>query len=214
MRANELIIENLSHPCIVVDVQPAYKEWSKGKFEKIINFVNHQTGPVLMFVNAEKDSLTDDTVRDIIAYWDEVVLGPDFNYDSDMEPNEINWNRFTIVDKGFGYLRSWLDYEISPAIIIKTIRLMYQQRVDDSTMLFGGSDSPNYTEDFEKFIGSKCTNWMRHDGIFVNWLRIGLLKKFNGAYIMGGGRNECLREVELMMNAFNISYKRIESLIY
>jgi hypothetical protein len=31
---------------------------------------------------------------------------------------------------------------------------------------------------------------------------------------MGGGRDECLREVELLMNAFNIKYKRIDSLVY
>ena len=43
---------------------------------------------------------------------------------------------------------------------------------------------------------------------------VGQLRKFNKAYIMGGGRNECLREVELLMNAFNIKYKRIDSLVY
>jgi len=31
---------------------------------------------------------------------------------------------------------------------------------------------------------------------------------------VGGGRMECLREVELLMNAFNIKYKRIDHLVY
>ena len=55
---------------------------------------------------------------------------------------------------------------------------------------------------------------MGDDPLIVNWVSVGQLRKFNGAYIMGGGRNECLREVELLMNAFNIKYKRIDSLVY
>ena len=55
---------------------------------------------------------------------------------------------------------------------------------------------------------------MGDDPLIVNWISVGQLRKFNGAYIMGGGRNECLREVELLMNAFNIKYKRIDSLVY
>jgi hypothetical protein len=55
---------------------------------------------------------------------------------------------------------------------------------------------------------------MGDDPLIVNWISVGQLRKFNGAYIMGGGRDECLREVELLMNAFNIKYKRIDSLVY
>jgi hypothetical protein len=30
----------------------------------------------------------------------------------------------------------------------------------------------------------------------------------------GGGRDECLREIELMMNAFNFKYKRVANWLY
>ncbi len=52
------------------------------------------------------------------------------------------------------------------------------------------------------------------DPLITNWINIAQLKNFSGAYLMGGGKNECLREVELMMNAFNIKYKRINNLVY
>jgi hypothetical protein len=55
---------------------------------------------------------------------------------------------------------------------------------------------------------------MADDPIIVEWTSVAQLKRFQGAYIMGGGRNECLREVELLMNAFNIGYKRIDRLVY
>jgi len=55
---------------------------------------------------------------------------------------------------------------------------------------------------------------MEDDPISVNWTSVAQLKRFNGSYIVGGARDQCLREVELLMNAFNIKYKRIDSLIY
>ncbi len=52
------------------------------------------------------------------------------------------------------------------------------------------------------------------DALSVEWTSVGQLKKYSGAYIMGGAENECLREVELLMNAFNIKYKRIQEFVY
>ena len=154
-------------------------------------------------------------MQDVARYWEDTVRGEANDWD-DEEPVEhlINWNRFTIVDKGYGHLRPWMDSNIDPAIIIKTIRYMYQQKVSDSRELFGGENSPTYASEFKSFIGPEFDDWMLSDGIYVNWLNIAQLKKFSGAYIMGGGSAECLREVELMMSAFNIRFKRIKSLIY
>jgi len=52
------------------------------------------------------------------------------------------------------------------------------------------------------------------DNISIEWTSVAQLKRFNRAYLMGGGRNECLKEVSLLMNAFNIKYKLIEQFIY
>jgi hypothetical protein len=197
MRSYEIINEGLSHPCIVVDVQPEYAYYAPKICKKIIKFVNNQTGPILMFVNAERDNLTSDTVNDIIQFW---------------EKNKFKqWNRVTINDKGYGYFREWMDAEVSASIIIKAIRRMYQEKINDSRELFGGEQSPEYKEKFKEFFGS---DYWRLGNIITNWTSVAQLKKFNGAYIMGGGKNECLREVELLMNAFNIKYKRINSLVY
>ncbi len=127
------------------------------------------------------------------------------------ETTLINWNRFTIVDKGYGYFREFMDDGVEPRLIIKLIRYMYQKRVDDARDLVFPSFSkrtPDETELMhllEEYHGVSFT---------INWTSVAQLKRFNGAYIVGGGRNECLREVELLMNAFNIRYKRIDSLVY
>ena len=193
-------------PCIVVDVQPEYSGINDGDenpvFEEIIDFVNRQTGKVLIFVNAEQDGLTSDTIPHIKQYWEDSGFDPD------------TWNKVEIVDKGYGYFRSWMDNDVPPAIIIKTIRAMYQAKVNDSRLLFGGDSSENYQREFSKFIGPEFQSWMLTDGIMVEWTSITQLKRYSGAYLVGGARNECLREVELLMNAFNIKYKRIDALVY
>lgn len=206
MKIHEVVLENRSTPCIVVDVQPEYSGINDGNenpvFEEIIQFVNQQTGPVLMYVNAEDQGLSGDTVQGIQVYWE----------DSGFDPG--NWNRVQIVDKGYGFFRAWMDQGISDATIIKVIRYLYQQKLNDTRMLFGGEDDPQYAEKFKQFIGNEFEDWMLYEHLTTEWTNVAQLRKFNGAYIMGGGRNECLREVELLMNAFNIKYKRIDSLVY
>ena len=107
-----------------------------------------------------------------------------------------------------------MDQRVKPAVIIRVIREMYRQRVNDSRHLFGGEDDANYRERMEGLVGALDLEIFLTDPIFTEWTSIAQLKKFSGAYIVGGGRNECLREVELLMNAFNIPYKRIDTLVY
>ena len=206
MTSREIITETRSRPCIVVDVQPAYAYWMGPNepegaepqaftiSEKIIKFLNQQTGPILMFVNAEETGLSNDTLEDITVFWEKLGFDPD------------NWDRVTTVDKGYGAFRSFMDLNVKDATIIRVIRAMYQNKVTDSRDL-----DLDY---FKQLIGAEWQNWMVDDPIIVEWTSVAQLKRFQGAYIMGGSRNECLREVELLMNAFNISYKRIDSLVY
>jgi hypothetical protein len=207
-RFNEWLLEGRSYPCIVVDVQPEYCPMSD-VCEKIISFVNKQTGPVLMFVNAEDSGLTSDTIDSIKLYWEEIVTELSGDYEDE---SPVNWDRFEIVDKGYGYFRSWMDSGIDSRIIIATIRELYSQRKSDSRDLVFPDDVKEMTTIQSEI--QDAIEEMGDDPLIVNWISVGQLRKFNGAYIMGGGRDECLREVELLMNAFNIKYKRIDSLVY
>lgn len=216
MRANEFLIEGRNHPVIVVDVQPEYSGMLDGAentlFTEIIEFVAlQQTGPVLMFVNAEDMGQTGDTVAGVKQYWEDTVR--EITGDEE-KPDPVNWSRFQIVDKGYGYFRSWMDEGVNPAVIIRVIRTLYANKVNDTRLLFGGEDDPGYEDAMRKLVGPEFKDWMLSDPIITEWTSVAQLKRFNGAYIVGGGRDECLREVEILMNAFNIRYKRIDSLVY
>lgn len=211
MRAWELNERAANKPTIVVDVQPAYTGLMDGDelpwIDELMEFLNSQRGPILLFANAEQEGLTSDTMSDIKMYWEDSGFDPD------------NWDRVQTVDKGYGYFRSWMDQGVSESAIIKTIRLMYQNKVNDSRQLFGGEDADDYDINMRALLGVDEGDIgaavIRHrEPLIVEWTSLAQLKKFNGAYIMGGGKNECLREVELLMNAFNIKYKEIQEFIY
>lgn len=55
---------------------------------------------------------------------------------------------------------------------------------------------------------------LRRNEINLPPFRIDLLKQFSGSYIMGGGINECLKEIQLIMNAFNIKYTTFQKFVY
>jgi|SaaInlStandDraft_3_1057020.scaffolds.fasta_scaffold41181_2 hypothetical protein len=197
-----LITEVISTPTIVIDVQPTYTAFKPKYTQEVMRFLNKQTGPILMFVNADSDGLTDDSIPAIKHFWE--IHG----FRSE------NWDRVTIDDKGYGYLRGWMDQGVSDDKIITVIREMYRQRVDDMRELFNGEDSDGYAESMYKLLDGDIDNDMLIDPISVGWTEVAQLKKFNGAYVIGGGRDECLKEVTLLMSAFNIKGKLIDSLIY
>lgn len=216
MRSTEFLIEGLNHPVIVVDVQPAYDNPIN---QKIINFVTKQTGPVLFFVNAQDTGTTSDHLSDIQQYWDERAPGyqpeegedekGDYYYKEATSP--INWSRFEVVDKGYGYFRAWMDHGIEDSTIIATIRELYHQKVNDTRNLkFPPFNRRTPTQSL--IMGA--IEEMDEDPLIVEWTSVAQLKRFSGSYLVGGAKNECLREVELLMNAFNIRYKRIDSLVY
>jgi len=177
-----------------------------------MQFVQKQTGPVLMFVNAEQDGLTDDTVVDIQTWWDQGGVDSlefsDEMWDDDYEEqtpqtNQINWKRVTIVDKGYGWFRAYMDQGVPESTIIKMIRYLYQRKLHDARDL----------ED-EEYVAIMSSDQLRDEAFSVNWTSVAQLKRWSGAYITGGARNECLREVQLLMNAFNIRYRVIDRWVY
>lgn len=201
-----MILESSNNtPIIVVDIQPAYEEANPALFRQAVKFVCERKGKVLMFVNAEKDMYTSDTLSEILYWWQEKAEEFDL---------EIDWDRFELFDKGYGYLRNWMDDGVAEDAIIATIRELYRQRLSDSQDL--------NLKDLEKRSksDSKCKliidaiDRMKGEPLTVEWVNLAQLKRFSGAYLLGGARTECLKEIELMMNAFNIRYKRVNKLIY
>ena len=63
----------------------------------------------------------------------------------------------------------------------------------------------------EELIGDEYNENMEYDPLFLpDNVSVNLLRELRPFYMCGGGRTECLREIELLCNAFNIRYKRMD----
>jgi hypothetical protein len=188
----EDLFETGNRPVIVVDVQPAYSNACNHIVEPLVEFLNGHNGKILYFINGDDSGLSDDNQYTVMEYLSEYGL------DSD-KMHQIQWH-----DKGYGWLRAWMDSGVQDSTIIRTLRYMYMHRINDSRDLD--------EEVFNQLVQGEYE--YDSDPLIVAPFEISLLKKYNNCYICGGGRNECLKEVQLMMNAFNIRYTMIQSLIY
>jgi hypothetical protein len=91
---------------------------------------------------------------------------------------------------------------------------MHQQKIDDSRDL--DMDTVLSKDELEELDDSFDSQlwWQENPIQFPYWFEVNELRNMSPFYICGGGEKECLREVELLCNAFNIKYKRIKNLVY
>lgn len=199
MRATEFVTESTNTNLLVVDVQPAYDAYAGGVVEGVAQLMNRSRGGLFVLYNAE--SQTADTYADVVNYLYEGGL------------SEQAASRIKYFSKEYGFFRPWMDLNVPDRIIIKTIRAMVQNRVNDSRMLDINSVlTPEEQQQFHN--AHKYLSWDDEGIYFPDFMPISILKQISPFYLVGGGRNECLREIELLCNAFNIRYTRIDSLIY
>jgi len=113
---------------------------------------------------------------------------------------------FTFKEKSYAWLRPWMDQGVSDNLIILVVRYLVMNHL---------TDSRDIEEDvLKEILGEDWGEWMEDDSIHIPDIHIGDLKALSGSLIGGGGKSECLRELELFMNAFNIKYKEVNDWIY
>ena len=213
----QYIAEADTRSLIVVDIQPAYypvshKVLRGGGYlsrtyvkaaDNIIDFINTRADRVLAYFNGS-DSGLDDNITDVQNHYLEMGL----------DPNKLDTINFQ--EKSYAFLRPWIDDEVPLNIIIAVIRYMVQNR------LYTSFDIP---EDVLRELISNRVRVPRHpaheterimdlDPIVIPDIDLSLLQQFGNAYISGGAEHECLKEITIMMNAFNIKYTLVKDFIY
>ena len=183
-QTKKLLYESYSTNVIIVDIQPAYDKWCKHLMPQLCDFLNKQRGDILIFFNGENLDL--DNKNSVINYYYDYGL-------SEEKIETIEWK-----EKIYGYFRDLMDSDIEPKIIIKIIREMFLQKVNDSR------DLP---EDFLNLLYNTYSVDLENYPVFLPDFSFKLLKEYNNCYIGGGGKHECFREITLLMNALNIKYK-------
>jgi 3-polyprenyl-4-hydroxybenzoate decarboxylase len=190
---SQILTERISSNILVVDVQRAYEPYCKRVAGKIMDLLNNSTGKVLILYNGETANETED---DVIEYMVRNGLDEDLAY------------TLPKIQKEYGFFRNWMDQGVSDKTIIAAIRFLVQHKEIETFEM--ESELPESILDEL----NKCGVSLDNDSLQIPELSVAMLKNLSPFYMCGGGRSECLREIELLCNAFNIRYRRIDSLCY
>ncbi len=202
MKLSELLLEANRNKIILVDFQPAYDDDKFGyrtALENTITSLNKMNPTdILVFYNGQ-DVGIEDTPDEVIYHYIENGLDEEIAH------------RMETREKSYAWLRNWMDHGIDEALIIAVIRYMVINRINDSREIepeqmaeIIGQDSYDNLEDFIE----------GGDMMSIPDIAIDELKSMSGALIGGGGNDECLKEILLFMNAFNIKYKLVQDWVY
>lgn len=178
---------------ILVDFQPSYESSPdyNDAIQSAIQYINNNTKvEVIAFFNGS--DFTEDSKHDVMFHYLENGL------------LEERLNNIRFVEKGYAFLRDWMDYGISDGIIIKVLRYMM---LNNMTM----SDEIGESQ-LEQLMGDEYTSDV--GSIYFTDIAINQLKVFNNCLMGGGGRHECFKEIQLLMSTFNIRNKEVQDWIY
>lgn len=183
-----------SLPLVVVDIQPCYSSvFAHGFVGDIVAEIERRIAAGLPVYLVHNDlELSGDQLGDVHEFWLEHGLSEDV------------LERCQFIEKQYAELRGWMDCGVSDDDIVKTLQALRQAKLWDSRLLPAEaleSLSPD---------GSELCN-----PLFLSWhLESSPLTSLVDMDICGGGREECLREVELWLESRKLPYNRIESLVY
>lgn len=181
---------------ILVDFQPAYQseDWGYDEaIESAIAYINAKQPQVTAFYNGE-DVGIEDTREEVFWHYVEHGLDEDLSH------------LFTFKEKSYAWLRNWMDQGVDDSKIIKVVRYMVMNDFNDSREID--------EEVFQQLLGDADWDMLRDDNIYLPEINIAQLKELSGALMGGGGKHECLKELQLFMNSFNIKYKEVQDWIY
>ncbi len=198
-----LIQESSSEPLIVVDIQPAHANYITFDLDEYVEYINSYTGDIYYVFNGEE-----------LGY-EGVGELTDWLYDIGI--NEEAIDNFTFIEKSYGFIRDAMDRGVDQAEIISILKYMddngvqsIEELIEDKgidTVISDLGFSPeeqDYLEDVE-------------DGSLAFYFPsvIDEIKDLPDAgIIIGGGKKECLLEIELLLKALGKSYKRNNEFVY
>lgn len=177
---------------IIVDIQPAYKSFLSFKLESFIDFLksSNYKNYVYLYNGPEFGFESEEDIKQWLIEHSE--------YDEDFVEKLESFNFY---EKNYVFFRNSMDRGDSRQETIKLINLMIKKNVNDSREL--------EDEDWE----SVGVEDLGEDTLTIPDV-LDELKKYNNIDICGGGKNECLAEVEICLDVLHKPYIQIKKYIY
>lgn len=186
---------------VVVDVQPEYEQYFGDLGERLSQFINENYSNIsqITFLYNGADTLGMISEPEYRSWWYEQGLEENIAY------------RAHMYDKGYAFFRYCMDYDIDDNSTSNLVKYMISKNVNDSRELdeefWQGFIDQYGNEDIRELIE------FSDDAINIPDLMYEL-QGYNNIVLCGGGVDECLREVEIALNAMDKTYTILDRFTY
>ena len=185
---------------VVVDIQPEYMGGIDflGEFVEFLNDNYDEISSITFLFNGY-DTLGMVREDDYKMWWVDYGLDESIVYES----------RF--YDKGYAFFRYCIDSDIDDEATTNLVRMMIEKDINDSRQL----DEEFWNEFIERYGNEDVRELLEFADDCINIPDLmEYLSDYNNIVLVGGGINECLKEVEIALNALDKPYTTIPKFIY
>lgn len=185
---------------VVVDIQPEYMGGINflGEFVEFLND-NYDEISSITFLYNGYDTLGMVREDDYKMWWVDYGLDESIVYES----------RF--YDKGYAFFRYCIDSDIDDDTTTNLVRMMIEKDIDNSRKL----DEEFWDEFIERYGDNDVRELLEFADDCINIPDLmEYLSNYNNIVLVGGGIDECLKEVEIALNALVKPYTTIPKFIY
>lgn len=183
---------------LIVDVQNTYRKWCGDLIPKIPKFAKKFSDVVYLFDNMNDQ----DFYNEVPEEW--------------LEKQKF-YDRLTVISKNYAFFRGLMDLGVDDddSELVRLAQFMRQNSITDVRDI---AEDDDVSEKFQKeFKHSPLMNINFEDYSF--YLPEDLINDIEakikpGVVLIGGGRNECLKEIALLLRILDISYSIHEELTY
>ena len=185
---------------VVVDIQPEYMGSIDflGEFVEFLND-NYDEISSITFLYNGYDTLGMVREDDYKMWWVDYGLDESIVYES----------RF--YDKGYAFFRYCIDSDIDDDTTTNLVRMMIEKDIDNSRKL----DEEFWDEFIERYGNEDVRELLEFADDCINIPDLmEYLSDYNNIVLVGGGIDECLKEVEIALNALDKPYTTIPKFIY
>ena len=195
------LVEGTGKALVITDIQPAYQDYITFDISEFTTWLNKnadQFTEITFLYNGSDLGYEDDYV---IQQWlvehglDEHLIG------------HIDW-----FEKNYGFFRAAMDNGAEHGDIVDIITFMIDNDITDSREIV---NNDKLTFELEEFSNKMGVETLLEDGIYIPHDLLEILKNVGNTILnVGGGKDECLAEVEIIQDINKQSHSRINEWIY
>jgi hypothetical protein len=184
---------------ISVDIQPEYKNYISFNIREWVNMINQHDGRIVFLYNGH-DTLGMIEENEYRSWLLDLGINEEIIYDSAI-----------FYDKGYAFFRYCIDNSIDDEDIVGLVKMMIEYNINDTREL----DEEFWNDFIERYGRENVRELLEFSGDCINIPDLmDFLTRFSNILICGGGKNECLKEVEIALMVLDKPYEKMDSFIY